>query len=366
MRTYLRITLICLLFAAILAPDACADDTTAAFELNEMEKALTEDERRVTGYISDDGKYDVGGAIERAVRNAAEKAAGKIKDELRVFVELLAIAAMCACASAVNSDTKAGKFINIAACASAAVLTVGSMDGIVNEASQALFRMEDYSHAALPVVFTAAAAGGAPASSAAGYAACCLAIDVIMRLSHEVLMPLAGCYLALSISLSVMNSAVLDALLKLTKWAVSAMLSLSVLAFTSYIALTGTVAGSTDAVAVKTAKTVISTVLPVVGGMISDAAAVVLSSAGLIKNTAGIFGLVSVLAVCAEPFVTLLIRFLLFKLCAAAADIAAGTGLSKLLDNIASAVAMLVGMVGAGAIMLFVSFTAAIKTVGGL
>lgn len=351
---------------ALFISDAAADETTAAFEVGEMENALTEEERSITGNISNDGRYDAGGAIERAVRNAAEKATQRIRDELHIFLELLVIAALCACASAVNHDDKTAKLVSIAACASAAVLTVGRIDGIVNEASQALFRMEDYSHAALPVVFTAAAAGGAPASSAAGYAACCLAIDVIMRLSHEMLMPLMGCYLALSISLSILNSAILEAFLRLTKWAVGTMLSLSVLAFTSYIAIAGTVAGSTDAVAVKTAKTVISTVLPVVGGMISDAASVVLSSAGLIKNTAGVFGLVSVLALCAEPFVTLLARFFLFKLCASAADMAVGTGLSRLLDNIASAVAMLVGMVGAGAIMLFVSFTAAIKTVGVL
>lgn len=366
MRICLRIITVCFLACSVLITDASADIAADTFEVKRMEEALSEDDIAITGHISDDGKYNANGAIERAINNAAEKVNIKIKAEMQIFVSLFVISVICACAAAIAPGEKTAEYINICACAAAAVLTTGNADGIIEEASAVLFRLEDYSHASLPLAFTAAAAVGAPSSAAAGYASCCLAIDVIMKLSHQVLLPLISCYLAVAICNAIFENPILNSVLKAVKWVVMIALSAAILSFTSYITLSGTIAGSTDAIALKTTKTVISTVLPVVGGMISDAASAVLASAGLIKNTIGVFGLVSVFAICAEPFLSLLIRYLILKCCSAAAGIAEGTRLSKLLDSVAAAAGMLVGLVGAGAIMLFVSFTYAIRTVGAL
>ena len=132
-------------------------------------------------------------------------------------------------------------------------------------------------------------------------------------------------------------------------------------AFTAYIGITGIVTGSADAAAVKTAKTVISGVLPVVGGILSDAASAVLLAAGIIKNSAGAFALIVVCAMCVGPFGLLAVRMLLLRLAAAVTELTEGDRLSAMLNDLASGMALLLGLVGSYGIMLFFSFYSAMR-----
>ena len=135
------------------------------------------------------------------------------------------------------------------------------------------------------------------------------------------------------------------------------------IAFSAYIGMTGLVAGSIDAAAIKTARTVISTSLPVVGGIISDASGAVLSAASVIKNSAGVFGLIAVCALCAGPFAVLSVRMLVLKAAAAASDMVPNSRLSGLISSVSAAMGLLLGLLGCCGIMLFISITAGIKAV---
>ena len=66
---------------------------------------------------------------------------------------------------------------------------------------------------------------------------------------------------------------------------------------------------------------------------------------------------------CIGPFALLSVKMTLFKAAGAVADMMPNSRLSSMLRDTGTAVAMLLGLLGCCAAMLFVSFTAAIKAV---
>lgn len=334
-------------------------------EIYQVEQALPEGEREISGELRLDGSYDAPGALKRLWQRAREKAEEQLHRELRFALQLVSIALLCSLGGALNVQKEAEDVINLAGCCTVSLLLAGELDGLVGQASQTLTELSDYSRAAMPVLFTAAGACGAPASSAAKYGAACFVIDFMIGTAHRLLLPVIHAFIALAVSRSIYENALLNSLLKLLKWCSVTAMTVLTMGFTFYLSLSGLVAGSTDALAVKTAKTVISRTLPVVGGILSDSAAVVLAAAGVIRNTAGAFCMVAVCALCLGPFVALSVKMLVYKAAAVAADFLPGGRLSRLIGDIGTAYGMLLGLIGSCGIMLLVSIMSGIRVVSG-
>jgi len=81
----------------------------------------------------------------------------------------------------------------------------------------------------------------------------------------------------------------------------------------------------------------------------------VLAGAGILKNTVGVFGMLVILSLCVAPFLQLGIHYLAYKLTAALASGASDSRLTGLIDSIGGAFGLVLGMTGAGALMLLVS-----------
>lgn len=328
-----------------------------------IEDQLPEEARDISGSLKVDGSYDTENALERLWNSLIDKIKGELGENIKTASALIAISMLCALSGSLCSGKPIKEYINIAGCCAAAVSLLGSVDSIVGETVAALNQLSDYSKAALPAMFTAAAACGAVGSASAKYAATCLALDVLMSVSQKLIIPLVYSYLALAVAGSVFPNSLLSNTARLTKWIAGTIMTAMTIAFSAYIGMTGLVAGSVDAVAIKTARTVISTTLPVVGGIISDASGAVLSAASVIKNSAGVFGLIAVCALCAGPFAVLSVRMLVLKVAAAASDMVPNSRLSGLINSVSTAMGLLLGLLGCCGIMLFISIMAGIKAV---
>ena len=140
---------------------------------------------------------------------------------------------------------------------------------------------------------------------------------------------------------------------------------LLLLAFVGYLTASGAIAGSVDAAAVKTAKLAISRAIPVVGGILADASETVLAGAGVLRGTVGAAGMLVVLAICLTPFLHLGLHYLVYKAAAALCALIAQPRLSGLIDALGGAFGMVLGMTGAGALILLVSVASALAAVGG-
>lgn len=329
----------------------------------DVENALGEEEKEISGELRLDGKLDVQGAFKRMLSNIKDKALDVIRTELKFVLVILAVSILCALASSLCTDGNISDYIQIAGCCAVAYMLSGTMDGIISQAINAINQLSDYSRAAMPAIFTAAAACGAVSSASVKYAVACMAMELFMTTARNFIIPLIYAYLAMSLSSAIFDNSMLRSGAKFCKSIAVMLMTAICIGFSTYIGMSGIIAGSTDAMAVKTAKTVISNSLPVVGGIISDAASVVLASATLIKNSAGVFSLIAVCTMCVGPFAVLSVKMILYKAVSAAAEMLPGGRISGLLSSMGNAAAMLMGLLGSCGIMLFISIMSGIKVV---
>ena len=85
----------------------------------------------------------------------------------------------------------------------------------------------------------------------------------------------------------------------------------------------------------------------------------------MLKGTVGVIGLLSVLCICLTPFLQLGANYLIYKCTAALTATVTEGPAAGLIDAIGSAFALMLGMTGGGALILYVALITSIKAVGG-
>ena len=83
----------------------------------------------------------------------------------------------------------------------------------------------------------------------------------------------------------------------------------------------------------------------------------------MLKGTIGVFGMLSVLAICAHPFLQLGTQYLLYKLAAFLAAVAAPPTLCKLIDGLGTIFGLVLGMTGACGLLLLISILSFVAAV---
>ena len=358
--------LLILLIFPLLTGECHASGLAGDFGAGEAETMLPPEIRNVAGELEADGSFDTTAAVVRLIKHAGEAVRNEIKGNIGLIVSEISIGLCAAFALTFCGDGTNKYYVNLIGVCAEAVLLLGSMDALINSIAETMRRLSDYSKVAFPAVFTASAISGAAISAPAKYAVVCLGLEVLMNLSDKLIIPLVYAFAALSLSGCVYGNAMTDMLKKTSKWAAITLMTALTLTFSLLLSVSGAITGSADALAVKTARTVISGTLPVVGGLASDAAAAVLSAASMIKASVGALGMTAVCAFCIEPFAKLFVRYLAFKAGAAVCTAFSGGCIGSFLDDMGSTAAMLMGLPGSECIMLFISFTSAIKAVTGV
>ncbi|MBQ7692550.1 MAG: hypothetical protein IJT29_02955 [Oscillospiraceae bacterium] len=352
-----------LLLLPLFSARAWAEDAFDIFDADAMRQGLTLEERAVGGELSRDG-FDAVAALSRLWQNAVRHFRARFVAEFGFAAELLVLVFLCGAARTACPSEKIAGLIEICSASLAAGLLLGGVNSLVEETVQALYRLSDYSKAALPVVYAAAAASGAPGSASARYAASALALDMILSLSQKLVIPLIYALLSLTLTNAVFPHPILGAVEGLVRWMAKTAMTASSLAFTICLGICSVVSGSVDAAALKAARSVIAGAVPVVGGMVADASAAVLSAAAVVRSCTGAFGLVTVCAMVLGPFAALLVKNTLFKSVAAVAESVQNPRLQKLFSGVGNAVALLMGLLGSTALMLLIAIAAGMKAAG--
>ncbi len=364
MKKLLLILLLLPLFTVSAWAEEPAAQLAGDLDIGALHDALPEELREIGGELRV-GDYDEVGALERLWTRLL----GMLKDNLRESVKdvaaVLGVSILCTLAALPAYRQTHADYIELAGCAAVSCLMIGGINSLFACAVSSLRDLSDYAKVSLPVVYSAAAASGAPGSASARYAVSCLALDLLIACSRRLILPLIECCLALAVCGSLFDNPVLRGGLKLFRRAAVLLMSGLSLAFTGLLSVTGIVTGSTDALAVKTAKTVIGAAVPVVGKMLSEAASALLAAAAVVRNTAGAFGLVAVCSICLLPFASLSVRLFLFSLSASVAEAMEGGRIARLMNDLASVMGLLLGMVGSFGLILFAAIVSAIRTVVG-
>ena len=341
------------------------DSQSESYGVSAVEDSLPDAAREIMG--DDAGvrdALDIEAFLARVWNNAREKVGNIWAKGLKSATALVAISLICGLMSTLAEGDKAD-YITLGGVMATAAVAVGDAGSFIPKGAEALQTISDFSRALLPCLCASAAAGGAVTSAAAKYAATALFMDIFITAAQSIILPLIYAYMAAAVASAALDNPALDSAAKLMKWICGALMTLLVTAFTAYLSFSGAVTGAADALVSKAAKSAISAALPVVGGIVSDAAGTVVAGAGLVRNSVGVFGLLAVVCVCLTPFLTLGAGYLLYKAAAVLAGAFAEKRMSSLISALGGAFGMVLGLVGSGAIMLFLSVISMIKAVTG-
>lgn len=282
-------------------------------------------------------------------------------------VKLLAVVLVCGLAqsAALPGQQEGVQAAELAGALAITALTMTDVAAMIGLGRETLGRMDDFSQALLPVMAALTAATGRVSGAAVGQGVTVLFSQLLLDAMDGLLIPLIDGYVAVSCAWAAVDSPGLKKLGELMKGAAALILTGLLLAFVGYLTASGAIAGSVDAAAVKTAKLAISRAIPVVGGILADASETVLAGAGVLRGTVGAAGMLVVLAICLTPFLHLGLHYLVYKAAAALCALIAQPRLSGLIDALGGAFGMVLGMTGAGALILLVSVASALAAVGG-
>ncbi len=341
---------------------ALAAEDYSYLGLDRLRDGLPDAAREVLDGESVDETLDAAGALERVGETALSALGGALRWAVGSALGVLAAAMLCAAAAPLAPRAGGLDHVNLIGVFAILAAAAGGVETLMGEVTRCVEELSDFSSLILPVLASAAAASGAAASGAAKYAAAALFLNVLMTLGRRLILPMIYMFLAASAGEAAFGGA--GGVAKLIASAVRKLLTLVAAAFTLYLAVTGLIASSADAMAVKLTKTAISTLLPVVGGMVSDAADAVTSGLAVIRAAAGAFGAVAVAAVCVAPFLKLFLGSAVFRAAAMLAETVCDQRLTALIEAVASAYSMLFALAGTYAVMLTVTIISGAKIMG--
>ena len=228
---------------------------------------------------------------------------------------------------------------------------------------RAIGNLDTFTKLLTSVFAVASAAAGRPASAVATAGAAMLFSDVMLMLSLKVFLPAITLYLLLVYSGVMAENGALRQAAAVGKWAVNTFFKVFLTAYFAYLTFTGLVSGSADAAAVKTAQS-LSSAVPLVGSVIAGASETILSGAALLRAGIGFFGFLGAAAICITPFLQGLCHLLVFRVLSVFAASFAEGGIKAMLEGLANAYGMLVGILSACCAVQFITIVVSMTVTG--
>lgn len=312
--------------------------------------------------VEPDEDVDWNGSLKKLLLSALEGSTATVRGMLRTLLEVLLIAVFCQ----MMADNGQGRSARMALFLGTAALvgsSVSQVQGAIGLGLSAVDSMQTFSDALMPVMASAAAGAGAGSSASGLYAVTVFFSNLLMRFCSRLLRPMLYGALALAVTDTVLQSQRMKQLRELLCWLLRTGMKAVLYLFTGFLSVTGVLAGSADAAALKAAKITVSGMVPVVGGIISDAAETVLASAGVLKNGIGTVGILAVVAIFLLPYLKIGISYLGFRvasgLCALLESRLTGT-----LEAISQSMGLVLAMVGTCTLMNLLACFSFMRAVG--
>ena len=355
------VVLLTVLTGTAWASQGVLDTQSAALDLEGLENAGAEwmpDADLSAGLDLDD-------SIDQILDTGSAELGGVIRKALRSGALLLAVVLFCSLAEGMGAGQSPVNGVALVGALAVTAIAAADANSLIGMGREAIEHMDSFSKLLLPAVTAAASAAGSPGGAVARQLATMLFSDLLITLINRVLLPLVYTYISACVAWAAVGNEGLKRMVATLKWAVTTVLTGTLILFVTYLTISGVIAGTTDALTVKAAKFTMSSMVPVVGGILSDAAETVLAGAGVLKNTVGVFGMLVVIGICLVPFLQLGFHYLTYKVSSALSAALSGSRVAALIDQIGGAFGLILGMTGACALLLLISMISAVSLAGG-
>lgn len=292
---------------------------------------------------------------------AISKSLPDLADACRIGLILLAMGLITTLISTFSGPGR--QLCGLVCVISTGTILIGSSQSLIGLGIQTVEELDDYGKLLLPVLTTALASTGAVSKSAVLFAGCSIFSALLTSAITALFVPMLYVYLALSIADRSVCNCVFSNIKKFIKWLMTWLLKLILYIFTGYVAVSGIISGSADAVTIKATKITLSGMIPVVGGIISDASEAILVSASLMKNTAGIYGIYAFLAICIGPILRILAHSVILKVSGTLTGMFSIKEQSDIIEDFSQGMSMLMAATGTCCLLLLISTVSFIKGV---
>lgn len=308
--------------------------------------------------------------VRKGVSALWESAGRGLRNSLKASVKsAFLMASVCLLLSLIQSFARSaglpipGKIPELAGVTAILALEVENNGTLLALCKQTLSDLDIFTKLLTSVFAVASAAAGSPSSAVATAGAAMLFSDVILTLSLKVFLPAVIVYLLLVYSGIVSENGTLRQAASVGKWAVMTFFKVFLTSYFAYLTFTGLVTGSADAAAVKTAQSLTGAV-PLVGSVIAGASETILSGAALLRAGIGFFGFLGAAAICLTPFLQGICHLLVFRVLSVFTASFAEGGIKTMLDGLADAYGMLVGILTACCAVQFITIVVSMTVTG--
>ncbi|MBR1780499.1 MAG: stage III sporulation protein AE [Oscillospiraceae bacterium] len=356
----LAVVLILVLAATVGRADAAAlpGDLTEQVNVAALEEAAPE-ELKGLDVFSFTSLEDVTARLKEHLRTGLSDAlGGAVSGALRLLLVVL-FCALC------QSVAVAGgvRVIHLAGAAGVSLVALADLHIMIGLGRETIAALSDFTTALFPALTAASVLGGGAVSAPARQTVTLFCSTLLIRVISQVLLPLTYGYAALCVASAVVGRGRLNALARLLRWGVVTVLTVILMGYVAYLTVSGAVASTADASAVRAARFAISGMVPIVGGILSDATGALLGGASVLRNAVGLFGMLGVLTCCALPFLRLGAQFLLYKLVAALSAILSDSPVAALVQELGNVFALMMAMTGSCALVTLLSLVSAVSAV---
>ena len=358
MRKICCLILLLLTLTGLARAEDLVDRSFSAVDGAAVENALPEEARDLLGDTGIARDFDFAGSLRALVLRAWDRVRGAVRNSLAGGVRLFAVSALFAAASAFTERLQ--RELRLAGVLAVTLTALGDVQTLLGLGRETVTSLSAFGRVLMPVLAASAAASGAVSYAGGVYTAVMFVIDVLISLLAELMLPLIWAYLALVTACSVTGNEGLGQLAKSLKNGITLALRITLGLFVCYLAASGLVSGTTDAMAVKTVKLALSTAIPAAGSVMADAAEAVVAGAGLVRTVTGSFGILGIIATALLPLLRLGLQYLLFRTAAILSAVAGAEGLSRQLEGMGNAFSLVLTLTGSGtALLLMGVFVAA-------
>ena len=241
-----------------------------------------------------------------------------------------------------RSSEKTFSLVSVIALSSIIMVPISKM---ITDIAKIIEEISDFLLVFVPVYTGIITASGKPISSLAAGGFLMGAAEVTSKAAATILVPMIGVYTAICLVSSVASEINIDSAATALHNTVIGILTFLLTIFVGLLGVQGTIAASSDGVAMKAVKFVSSAFLPIVGGAVSEALNSLEGCMGVLKSTVGGFGIV----VIATAFLPCMISMLLTKffiwIAQAVSDILDIDKVGGLLKNVNKVLSLLISII---------------------
>ena len=311
------------------------------------------------------GGFDLAAGVSKLWASAVEKAKDYLFSGVRSVAAIMAGVVALGAAESMIPDYggRGGRWVTAVGALWVTAVSAGDIDALIGLGRETVGEVATLTKLLLPALAAATAAGGGVTAASARQVAAVLFSDVLLTVIDSLLLPMVYLYIGVAAAGAVLEENVLETIGELLKKVVVWVLSGLLVLFTTFLTVSGAIAGHADAQAVRLAKSAVSAAVPVVGGILSDAAESVMVGAGILKGMLGAFGALAVLSACLVPFLRLGCQYLLYQGAGLVAGAAGPKNLTALLRKLGDAFGLVLAMTGTSALLLIITLVSSLTAV---